>query len=124
MYVVRDGVALGLDLGASGEAWGYSLAAGRVTWTASGLSWPHYFADLSGIGGSATSMGDIVVIAACKRLAPATGQPAIPGTSAGTGPASQPAGTASPSASSSPSPSATPSPPQACAAPVLVALAV
>jgi hypothetical protein len=70
MYVVRGGVALGLDNGASGEAWGYSLAAGRVTWTAPGLPWPHYFADVSGIGGSAARSGNTIVIAACQRLAP------------------------------------------------------
>src|SRR6266567_1678404 len=70
MYVVRGGVALGLDNGASGEAWGYSLAAGRVTWTAPGLPWPHFFADVSGIGGSAALSGNTVVIAACQRLAP------------------------------------------------------
>jgi hypothetical protein len=71
LYVVRGGVALGLDSGASGQAWGYSLVAGRVTWTAAGLPWPHYFADVSGIGGSAATVGDTVVIAACGRLAPA-----------------------------------------------------
>ncbi len=70
IYVVRGGVALGLDNGASGEAWGYSLAAGRVTWTAPGLPWPHYFADVSGVGGSAAQSGSTVVIAACQRLAP------------------------------------------------------
>ena len=30
MYVVRGGVALGLDSGQGGDAWGYDLAAGRV----------------------------------------------------------------------------------------------
>ena len=91
MYVVRDGVALGLDSGASGEAWGYNLSAGRVTWTAPGLPWPHYFADVSGIGGSAAATGDIVVIAACRRLAPAA--PAAPATST---PGSATPGTATP----------------------------
>jgi hypothetical protein len=83
IYVVRGGVALGLDNGASGEAWGYSLAAGRVTWTAPGLPWPHYFADVSGIGGSAARAGDTVIIAACQRLAPApTATPALASTPA------------------------------------------
>jgi hypothetical protein len=50
MYVVRDGVALGLDSGANGDAWGYDVAAGRVTWTSAQLPWPHYFSDLSGLG--------------------------------------------------------------------------
>ena len=31
VYVVRNGVALGLDQGASGDAWGYALALQRVT---------------------------------------------------------------------------------------------
>jgi hypothetical protein len=87
MYVVRGGVALGLDNGASGEAWGYSLAAGRVTWTAPGLPWPHYFADVSGIGGSAARAGSAVVIAACQRLAPpAVESPAPSATLTPTGP--------------------------------------
>jgi hypothetical protein len=71
LYVVRDGVALGLDSGANGDAWAYDVAAGRVTWTSSSLPWPHYFSDLSGLGGSAavSSDSDVVVIAACPQLA-------------------------------------------------------
>ena len=145
MYVVRGGVALGLDSGANGDAWGYSLAAGRVTWTAPGLPWPHYFADVSGIGGSAAWSGDIVVITACQHLAPAPTTPPSPTVTATPTPTVTPASTASgghvaarvassapsvtstgPSPSSTPSatPSATPSPPQICAAPVLVALTI
>jgi hypothetical protein len=73
MYVVRDGVALGLDNGANGDAWGYDVAAGRVTWTSAALPWPHYFSDLSGLGGSAAISGDsdgdsdMVVVAACPQ---------------------------------------------------------
>jgi PQQ-like domain len=69
MYVVRDGVALGLDSGANGDAWGYDVAAGRVTWTSAALPWPHYFSDLSGLGGSAAISGDsgLVVVAACPQ---------------------------------------------------------
>ena len=69
VYVVRGGVALGLTGGASGGAWAYDVAAGRVTWTSSSLEWPHYFSDLSGLGGSAavSSDRDIVVIAACPH---------------------------------------------------------
>jgi hypothetical protein len=139
MYVVRGGVALGLDSGSGGEAWGYTIAAGRVTWTASHLPWPHYFADLSGIGGSAASSDGTVVIAACPRLAPA---PAVPATSApaattpATTPASAPAGqptpsdpaspTASPTTSPAASPAAAASAPGArtCADPELVSLNV
>jgi hypothetical protein len=71
LYVVRDGVALGLDSGANGDAWAYDVAAGRVTWTSSSLPWPHYFSDLSGLGGSAavSSDNDVVVIADCPQLA-------------------------------------------------------
>jgi hypothetical protein len=69
MYVVRGGIALGLDSGANGAAWGYNVAAGRVTWTSPALPWPHYFSDLSGLGGSADVSGDVVVVTACPQLA-------------------------------------------------------
>jgi outer membrane protein assembly factor BamB len=77
IYVVRGGDALG-------------LAAGRVTWTAPALPWPHYFADVSGVGGSAAPSGTIVVIAACQRLAPP--------------PAASPGPTATPASPTSPTP--------------------
>jgi hypothetical protein len=72
LYVVRGGVALGLNGGANGDAWAFDVAAGRVTWTSSSLPWPHYFSDLSGLGGSAAVSGDsdLVVIAACPQLLP------------------------------------------------------
>ena len=76
MFAVRGGVALGLDQGASGEAWGYDLSAQRVIWTASHLPWPHYFVDTSGIGGSAEPDGATVVVAACGKLGPKPGAPA------------------------------------------------
>lgn len=91
MYVVRGGVALGLDSGAGGVAWGYSVTVDRVTWTVPGLPWPHYFSDLSGVGGSAAVSGDTVVVTACPQLAPSA--PAAP---------SPPAGASSPSVSASP----------------------
>jgi len=144
MYVVRGGVALGLDNGQSGDAWGYDLAAGRVTWTAPGLPWPHYFADLSGLGGSAGQSTDTVVIAVCARLAPS-----VPGASP-TATVSVPASATAtphrvtlhgasvttsqqvaggPAATPSPSPTATSAPPppvpaHLCANPELVALNV
>jgi hypothetical protein len=68
MYVVRDGVALGIDGGANGQAWKYGVAAGRVTWTSTALPWPHFFSDLSGLGGSAAVSGGTVVITACPHL--------------------------------------------------------
>ena len=33
VYGVRNGVALGLDQGQAGEAWGYDVAAQRVIWS-------------------------------------------------------------------------------------------
>jgi hypothetical protein len=72
LYVVRGGVALGLDGGANGDASTYDVAAGRVTWTSSSLPWPHYFSDLSALGGSAAVSGDgDVVVAACPQLSSA-----------------------------------------------------
>ena len=146
IYVVRGGVALGLDNGPGGEAWGYDVAAGRVTWTATALPWPHYFADLSGLGGSADESGDTVVVAVCPRTVlatpsatppstPATGGTAASGTAtsgtatSGTatpgsvtpGSVIAPSATAAaPSAPASPSPA----PERLCAAPELVALSV
>jgi PQQ-like domain len=68
IYGVRDGVALGLDQGARGVAWGYDVARRRVVWTTSAVPWPHYFVDLSGIGGSADPAGGIVLLASCAKL--------------------------------------------------------
>lgn len=126
MYVVRGGVALGLDSGPRGEAWGYSVAAGRVTWTAPGLPWPHYFTDLSGLGGSAAESGDAVVIAACPNLASAATPPTSGGSpSSGGTPGASMTPTASAAAtavSGSPSATPAPAPPQLCADPELIAL--
>jgi outer membrane protein assembly factor BamB len=69
LYVVRDGVAFGLYPGANGSAWGYSTTAGRVSWTSTALPWPHFFSDVSGLGGSAATSGDTVVVTACPHLA-------------------------------------------------------
>lgn len=78
MYVVRGGTALGLDSGANGEAWGYDVAAGRVTWNSPALPWPHFYSDLSGLGGSAAVSGGTVVITACPHLAASPGVCADP----------------------------------------------
>jgi putative pyrroloquinoline-quinone binding quinoprotein len=78
MYVVRDGVALGLTSGANGTAWGYDMAKGTVRWTLPALPWPHFFSDLSGLGGSAAVSGDTVVVTACPRLASSPGMCADP----------------------------------------------
>jgi hypothetical protein len=78
LYVVRAGVALGLNPGANGTAWGYDMAKGLVTWTSPALPWPHFFADLSGLGGSAALSGDMVVVTACPHLAASPGLCADP----------------------------------------------
>lgn len=70
LYAVSDGVALGLDEGALGDAWGYRLTARRVIWTAKDVPWPHFFVDLSGVGGSVAPDGSSVVLASCARLGP------------------------------------------------------
>jgi putative pyrroloquinoline-quinone binding quinoprotein len=147
MYVVRDGVVLGLDQGAGGDAWGYNLGAQRVTLAAAGLPWPHYFVDLSGVGGSADPVGDLVVIAACAKLASAPptspaspSSPASPTASASSassvpsGPSviftATPAATAtgtpatSVSVSTTPSPGASVAAVQGCLHPELVALSL
>jgi outer membrane protein assembly factor BamB len=68
LYAVSDGVALGLDEGALGDAWGYNLARKRVIWTAKAIPWPHFFVDLSGIGGSVGPAGRTVVLASCPQV--------------------------------------------------------
>jgi hypothetical protein len=67
VYGVRNGVALGLDQGASGDAWGYDIGQRHVIWTTPSLPWPHYFVDLSGIGGSAGPFNGTILLAACAR---------------------------------------------------------
>jgi hypothetical protein len=68
LYGVRDGVALGLDHGPAGDAWGYDVARKRVVWTTQRLPWPHYFVDLSSIGGSADAAGGTVLVTSCADL--------------------------------------------------------
>jgi hypothetical protein len=78
VYVVRDGVALGLNSGGNGAAWGYNMATGQVTWTAPALPWPHFFSDLSGLGGSAATSSNMVVITTCRHLGASPGACADP----------------------------------------------
>jgi len=75
VYGVRDGVAFGLDQGAGGVGWGYDLARRRVIWTTPAVPWPHYFVDLSGIGGSTDPASSTVLVTSCAKLgsAPASG---------------------------------------------------
>jgi hypothetical protein len=73
VYSVRGGVALGVDLGPRGRAWGYDVASQRVIWTTRTLPWPHFFVDLSGIGGSTSPASGTVLLAACpQRVAGST----------------------------------------------------
>jgi hypothetical protein len=126
MFVVRDGFALGLDLGANGGAWGYDIADGQVALSASapqGLGWPHYFADLSGVGGSADPDGDLVIIAACAQA----GQPVTPGSPSAQGSpglSGSPGPSTSPTASPTPTPTPTAQAIQPCLQPELVALSL
>ena len=132
VYVVRDGVALGLDQGAGGDAWGYDVSAQRVTLAATGLPWPHYFVDPDGVGGSADPASNTVVIAACTQLGPAT--PASPVPTVSPTPASTPTSAltipsapASGPASAAPGTGASPPPGeggQGCLHPELVALSL
>lgn len=79
LYGVQAGTIFGLDHGAQGKAWGYDVATQRVVWTSAALPWPHYFVDLSGIGGSTAPGQGTVLLAICAQLGPATasgaGQP-------------------------------------------------
>ena len=81
VYGVQAGVALGLDPGDQGAAWGYSLAKRRVVWTAEALPYPHFFlAESSGLGGSADRVSGMVLLVTCG----AVGQPVL-GTVVGAG---------------------------------------
>jgi hypothetical protein len=126
VYVVRDGVALGLDQGAGGDAWGYDVAAQRVTLAAPGLPWPHYFVDPDGVGGSADPASTTVLIAACAQLGPRTpASPVAPTpTPALTVPGTPASGPVTVTPGASASPSATPQAGQGCLRPELVALSL
>jgi hypothetical protein len=83
-YGVRDGVALGLDPGAHGAAWGYNIARKRVIWTTRSLPWPHFFVDLSGIGGSVDPNSNRVLLVTCTKVGQAVSGAAAVGGSAQT----------------------------------------
>jgi len=68
LYAVISGVALGLDENALGEAWGYNLRTRRIAWTSASLPWPHYFVDLSGLGGSISPGSTIALLATCPDV--------------------------------------------------------
>jgi outer membrane protein assembly factor BamB len=69
LYGIREGAVLGIDHGALGKAWGFGLSAQHVLWTSRPLPWPHYFVDLSGVGGSAPPDQDAVLLAICGQVA-------------------------------------------------------
>lgn len=75
LYAIRRGVALGLDQGALGVAWGYNMTSRKVVWTSSALPWPHFFADSSGLGGSAGQDSAVTLLATCA--AKGSGSPAV-----------------------------------------------
>lgn len=79
LYTVSDGVALGLDEDAPGQAWGYSLAANRVVWNSgeATLPWPHFFVDASGLAGSAGQAAGIVLLTSCGQTGPLAGSRSI-----------------------------------------------
>jgi len=68
LYWVTDGVALGLDQNSLGEAWGYNLRTRQIVWSSGPLPWPHFFVDLSGLGGSASQASDLVLLATCAQV--------------------------------------------------------
>jgi len=123
LYAVRDGVALGLDEGANGDAWGYDIRAQRVTLTAAGLGWPHYFVDLSAIGGSADPASDLVVIAACAKSGLSASTTTSPSSTTSPSTTASPSEIASPSAPATGSPTSSPAQTsRGCLRPELVAL--
>jgi outer membrane protein assembly factor BamB len=78
LYGVREGALLGIDHGPLGKAWGYGIAAQQVLWASRPLPWPHYFVDLSGIGGSAPPGQDAVLLAICGQVAARAAGTVIP----------------------------------------------
>jgi len=78
VYGVRAGVAVGVNPGPNGAAWGYSIARRRIIWTARPLPWPHFFADALGVGGGVEQGASTALLVTCA----ATGQ-AVQGTVVG-----------------------------------------
>jgi len=49
-----------------------------VIWTARNVPWPHFFVDLSGLGGSVGPAGRLVVLAACAQVGVTPGSGTAP----------------------------------------------
>jgi hypothetical protein len=75
LYAISDGVALGLDQaqGNLGDAWGYSMTSKRIVWTSPALPWPHFFVDMTGLGGSISSPRGITLLTTCAAQGAASG---------------------------------------------------
>ncbi len=78
LYAVRAGIALGLDEGSHGDAWGYDMSTRRVVWSSVSLPWPHFFADLSGLGGSAGQDSAVTLLATCAAVGSSAGSGGAP----------------------------------------------
>jgi hypothetical protein len=76
LYAVQDGVALGLDQNNFGDAWGYDVATRQVIWTSGALPWPHFFADPTGLGGSAGSARAVTLVTSCSQTGSSPGNAA------------------------------------------------
>jgi hypothetical protein len=68
LYAIRDGIALGLDEGSHGDAWGFDMSTRRVVWSSVSLPWPHFFVDMSGLGGSAGQESSVTLLATCAAV--------------------------------------------------------
>jgi hypothetical protein len=78
LYSATNGVALGLDEDGLGEAWGYNLSTRRIVWTSASLPWPHYFVDLSGLGGSISPGSTVALLATCPDVGAALSAKSAP----------------------------------------------
>ena len=78
LYVVRDGVALGLNSGANGTAWGYNMAKGRSRGPRPPCRGRTSSPTCPGLAAAPRLSGDMVVVTACPRLAASPGMCADP----------------------------------------------
>jgi hypothetical protein len=78
VYAIRGGIAFDLASGVNGQAMGYDVAHRQTTWTSDPLPWPHFFSDVSGLGGSMEAGGHLIAVTACPHLAASPGLCATP----------------------------------------------